>query len=174
MSGGTRHTDDMPRPVTARRVAVVLAAVLTACGLWASTAAFALRLNADDRTAQGADEVTARVRDGLQRAFSYDFERPLDGPAAAREVFTGSATTRYEELIRPVRDQGQDQRVRLATRVVRAGVTDLDGDRAELLVFLDQHATRADNGATSASGARLHVRAHRSGTRWLITGLRPE
>ncbi|MCX2729602.1 hypothetical protein OOZ19_05080 [Saccharopolyspora sp. NFXS83] len=178
MSGGTRsrreHPDDMPSPVTARRVAVVLAAVLTACGFWASTAALALRLNADDRTALGAGEVTAQVRDGLQRAFSYDFERPLDGAAAARQLFTGSATTRYEELISPVRDRGQDQRVRLATRVVRTGVTDLDGDRAELLVFLDQSATRADTGATSASGARLHVQARRSGPRWLVTDLRPE
>ncbi|WP_243788002.1 hypothetical protein [Saccharopolyspora gloriosae] len=174
----SRNGDDLPSPTTARRVIVVLAAVLVACGLWSSAAALALRLNAEvsDRAVvdlAGTEEVTTAVRDGLQRAFSYDFPRPQDGASAARELFTGPAVARYEELIRPVRDQGQAQRVRLVTRVVRSGVTALDGGRAELLVFLDQSATRADTGRTSASGARLVVRAQRSGPRWLITDLRP-
>lgn len=177
-NGSRRDGDDLPSPITFRRAAIALAVVLTACGLWSSTAVLALRWNADvaDRAVldvAATDEVTAQVGDGLRRAFSYDFERPLDGAAAARDLFTGSAIARYEELIRPVRDQGGHQRVRLATRVVRSGVTAMAGDRAELLVFLDQSATRTDTGRTSASGARLVVRAHRSGAQWLISDLRP-
>jgi len=60
----------------------------------------------------------------------------------------------------------------LTTKVVDSGVTTLQGDHAQLLVFLDQSATRGDNNQSSLAAAELTVTAQRQGDHWVITDLR--
>ena len=55
--------------------------------------------------------------------------------------------------------------------MVRAGVVSLTGDRARLLVFLDQTAQRAGAAATTAA-AQLSVTAHLVGGHWRISDLK--
>jgi Mce-associated membrane protein len=64
-----------------------------------------------------------------------------------------------------------EQKLTLTTHVVRAGVTSLKGDTAQLLVFLDQVTEREGKKPTSAA-AQLSVTAERRDGNWLITELK--
>ncbi len=62
----------------------------------------------------------------------------------------------------------------LTAKVSTAGVTELEGDHAELLVYVDQSSRRAGEDQANVSAAQLSVTARKSsaGT-WQVTGLRP-
>ena len=65
------------------------------------------------------------------------------------------------------------QKLSFVAKVNVAGVTDLRGDSARLLVFLDQRSTRASDGQSSVSAAQVEIGAHKRGSRWMITSLQP-
>ncbi|MPZ84528.1 MAG: hypothetical protein GEV28_30730 [Actinophytocola sp.] len=164
-----------------RRLVVVLVAVavlvaglggwflLRAGELSSSPAASNEALVNTGRTA----EVSAAVSSALNRIFSYSYDRTEVTEQAAAEVLRGAARDTYDKLFAQVRELAPAQKLVLTTRVVSAAVQVLDGDRATLLVFLDQSATRADQDASSAAAAQLSVVAERDGDRWVITGLEP-
>ncbi|MEU2603790.1 hypothetical protein [Streptomyces albus] len=114
--------------------------------------------------------VSGEVGDALARVFSYTPEGLDDTEQAARELLAGKAARQYQTLFARVRRQAREQKLTLATRVVETGVTRLRGDRAELLVFLDQTTTRADRKPTSAA-AQLSVTARREHGDWRIVAL---
>jgi Mce-associated membrane protein len=72
-----------------------------------------------------------------------------------------------------VRDKAPAQKLVLTTTVVSSAVQSLEGDRARVLAFLDQSATRADTGATNAAAAQLSVTVKREGGHWVITDMAP-
>lgn len=121
----------------------------------------------------GTAEVSAAVTSALNRIFSYSYDRTEVTEQAAAEVLRGDARETYDKLFAQVRELAPAQKLVLTTRVVSAAVQVLDGDRATLLVFLDQAATRADQDTSSAAAAQLSVTAERDGGRWVITGLEP-
>ena len=65
------------------------------------------------------------------------------------------------------------QKLVLAAKVVSAGVTILDGSRAQLLVFLDQSSTRVSDGANSTYAAQIRVTAVENGGSWQVSELVP-
>ncbi|HWM03494.1 MAG TPA: hypothetical protein VNP92_14270 [Actinophytocola sp.] len=167
-----------------RRLVVVLVAMavlLTALGGWFLWRAEELRsapgasnvaLVDTGRTA----EVSAAVTTALNQIFSYSYDRTEVTEQAATDVLRGAARDTYDKLFAQVRELAPAQKLILTTRVVSAAVQVLDGDRAKLLVFLDQSATRAGgpgDGAGNAAAAQLSVTAERDGDRWVITGLEP-
>jgi Mce-associated membrane protein len=175
---------DPPEPAgffRPRRVAVllgVLAALLVGAGTWALVAADDLRSStaaANDalvdtgRTA----EVSAAVSSALGQIFSYSYDKTELTEQAADAVLRGEARTTYDELFAQVRDQAPAQKLVLTTRVVYSAVQSLEGDRARLLVFLDQSATRVDTNTTNAAAAQLSVTAKREGGHWVITDMAP-
>src|SRR5439155_26746085 len=117
--------------------------------------------------------VSGQVKDDLQKVFSFSYDKLDETTQAARQVLTGSAIDQYDKLIETVRAQAPAQKLVLATRVTSAGVKSLDADHAELLVFLDQVATRVDTGKTSGSAAALTIKAERQSGTWKITELTP-
>ncbi len=160
-----------------RRAALVAsAAVLVLGGCGFLYAAHQLRSQAPARNHALTDtEATTRVAgdvgDALARIFSYT----PDGTAAARRsastVLDGRAARQYETLFARVRDDLAEQRVTLSTRAVRTGVIELDGDRARLLVFLDQTSHRDEGKATTAA-AQLTVTARLDDDRWRIVDIK--
>ncbi|MBE1531784.1 hypothetical protein [Actinomadura algeriensis] len=119
-----------------------------------------------------AAEVTGAVSRGLASVFSYRAGDVAATERAAAQVLRGAAMEQYRTLFGQVKQQAPEQRVTLVTRVVRAGVVSLTGDRASVLVFLDQTATRAGEPAGTPAAAQLVVSARRDQGRWTIHELR--
>jgi len=164
-----------------RRLAVVLgvaAVVLAGVGGWSLLAADDLRSSATVANSALVDtgrtaEVTAAVSSALNQIFSYSYDKTEVTEQAAATVLRGSARDTYDKLFAEVRDKAPGQKLVLTTRVVSSAVQSLEGDRARLLVFLDQSATRADTDTSSAAAAQLSVTAKREGGHWVITDMEP-
>ncbi|CAG7630927.1 hypothetical protein [Actinacidiphila bryophytorum] len=120
---------------------------------------------------EATSRLTGDVSDALSRIFAYTPDDTQTTAQAARDLLEGAAAQQYQTLFTQIRQQVADQRLTLSTRVVRAGVVSLTGDRARLLVFLDQTAQRAGDTATTAA-AQLSVSAHLVGGHWRISDLK--
>lgn len=120
---------------------------------------------------EATDRVAGEVGNALARVFSYTPDGTAAAERSARTVLGGRAARQYQDLFGQVRDDLAEQRVTLSTRAVRTGVIELDGDRARLLVFLDQTSRRGDDAATTAA-AQLTVTARLENDRWLIVDLK--
>ncbi|MEU6120359.1 hypothetical protein [Streptomyces sp. NPDC047123] len=119
-------------------------------------------------------EETTRVGGDVGNALAHIFSYTPDGldttESAARSVLAGRAERQYTELMGRVRKDLAARRVTLSTQAVRTGVIELDGDRARLLVFLDQISHRGK--ADTAAAAQLTVTAQREDDRWRIVDIR--
>jgi Mce-associated membrane protein len=156
----------------------VVALLLAAAGTWALVAAGNLRGSDAARNSALVDtgrtaEVSAAVSSALNQIFSYSYDKTDVTEKAAKAVLRGDALTTYDKLFAEVRAQAPAQKLVLTTRVVYSAVQSLDGDRAQLFVFLDQSATRIDTNTTSAAAAQLSITAKREGGHWVITAMAP-
>lgn len=160
-------------PRRAAAVAAIAALLLTGGGF--GYAAQQLKSPAAARnhalTDTGAtSRLTGDVSSTLGRIFAYTPEDTRSAEQAAHDSLEGAAAGQYRKLFAQIRDQVPSQRLTLSTRVVRAAVVSLTGDRARLLVFLDQTAQRAGAAPTTAA-AQLSVSAHLVGGHWKIDHL---
>jgi Mce-associated membrane protein len=177
----TDETDEKSALFTVRRVAIgllVLAVLVAGAGGWffyqerslrSAPSAANTALVDTGRTA----EVSAAVTTGLNRVFSYSYDKTVDTEQAASAILRGAARDAYDKLFADVRRLAPDQKLVLTTRVVSAAVQSIEGDTARVLVFLDQSATRADTGTANAAAAQLSVTAEKDGDRWVITNMEP-
>ncbi len=171
--------EDARKPGRRLPIALLAAAILlVATGIWLLVDAAGIRSSASARNRALVDTaatagVSASVTNSLNRVFTYSFDKTEVTEQAAAEVLRGKALDTYRQLFAQVRDLAPRQKLVLTTRVVSAAVQQLNGDQAQLLVFLDQSATRADNNSTSAAAAQLSVTAKREGGTWVIVDLVP-
>ncbi|ALG11078.1 hypothetical protein [Kibdelosporangium phytohabitans] len=149
-------------------VLVIVAAVLAGAGVFFLVKSSTAGPGVDTKA---MTEVNGQVKAGLEKIFSFSYDK-ID-PNVARDVLAGSAVGEYDKLIEQVRKDAPAQKLVLATRVTTTGVKSLDGDRAELLVFLDQVATRVDTGKSNGSAAALSVTAEKQNGAWRIVSLIP-
>ncbi|HEX6341129.1 hypothetical protein [Umezawaea sp.] len=157
----------------------VLAAVVVAsavASLWFGLAADRLRqspwatntaLVDASATRAVVDEVGAAVRS----VFSYDHGNTDATERSARQVLAGEAVEQYTALFGEVRQRAVEQQVVFTTAVRSIGVVELVGDRARLLVFVDQQTLRSADNEHSSRAGQLDVRAERLGGRWRITAI---
>ncbi|MFE2049655.1 hypothetical protein ACFXAS_14230 [Streptomyces sp. NPDC059459] len=115
--------------------------------------------------------VAGDVGNALARVFSYTPDGVEATERSARTVLGGRAARQYADLMERIRADLAEQRVTLSTQPVRTGVIELDGDRARLLVFLDQISHRGKDGTTSAA-AQLTVTARWEEDQWRIVDIR--
>jgi len=115
-------------------------------------------------------EVSDQIGKALGTVFSYRYDDPAKSEQAAKEVLTGPALGQYDQLFAQVRGLAAEQKLVVTSTPVVAGVKVLDGDRASLLVFLDQTGVRGD-GQRSTGAAQLSVSAERSEGKWRVTAL---
>ncbi|MEV7014314.1 hypothetical protein [Streptomyces sp. NPDC093991] len=165
-----------PGPRLRRAVAAGVAAALVLGGCAFLHAAHQLRSAESARNRALTDtEATSRVAGDVGNALARIFSYTPDGTAAAersaRTVLDGRAARQYATLFDRVRQDLAAQRVTLSTRAVRTGVVELDGDRARLLVFLDQTSRRGEDAATTAA-AQLTVTARLEDDRWRIVDIK--
>lgn len=117
--------------------------------------------------------VQSAVAQGLEQVLSYSYDDPSTTAAAAERVLSGRARQEYDTLFTALQKQAPGQKLVLTAKVTAAGVQELDGDRATLLVFVDQSSRRAKDEQANVSAAQLVVDARRTGSTWTITGLDP-
>ncbi|OWA07531.1 hypothetical protein B9W64_25650 [Streptomyces sp. CS159] len=179
---GPEATAGRPPNGRLRKAALAGAAVLVLGGCGFLYGAHQLRSQAPARNqaltdAGATTRVAGDVGNALARVFSYTPDGTGAAERSARTVLDGRAARQYETLFARVRDDLTDQRVTLSTRAVRTGVIELDGDRARLLVFLDQTSHRGkgtgedEAGATTAA-AQLTVTARLEDDRWRIVDIK--
>jgi Mce-associated membrane protein len=156
---------------------VAAAIVLTGLGVWFRLEATSLW--DDPATGNQAlvdpaatSKVVGDVNAALGQVFSYRYDNTAATEQAARQALAGNARNQYDDLFAQVKSQAPAQKLMLTTKVVDSGVTLLQGEHAQLLVFLDQRATRGDTDRSSVAAAELTVTAQRQGGRWVITDLR--
>ncbi|MEU9582759.1 hypothetical protein [Streptomyces werraensis] len=170
-----RESGRSPGPRLRRAVAAGAVAVLVLGGCGFLHAAHQLRSDGSARNRALTDtEATSRVAgdvgDALARIFSYTPDGTAAAERSARTALEGKAARQYATLFDRVRQDLTAQRVTLSTRAVRTGVVELDGDRARLLVFLDQTSRRGEDAATTAA-AQLTVTARLEDDRWRIVDI---
>lgn len=166
------------RSLAVRLVLIVLSAALVAVGV-----AFLVRTHQlNDQKANSnhalsdanrTSEVIGEVSTALNQVFSYDYRKPEVAQAAAKRWLTGSAPAQYTRLFDQLQKLAPGQKLTFVAKVSVAGVTDLEGSRARLLVFLDQESTRASDGQSSISAAQVRVGAVREGNVWRIDDIHP-
>ncbi|MFC0438657.1 hypothetical protein [Kutzneria buriramensis] len=159
------------------RYLVAAAIILTALGIWFRLEAVGLY---DDPATNNqalvdpaaTSKVVEDVDAALGRVFSYRYDNTAVTEQAAKQTLAGNALGQYNDLFAQVKQQAPSQKLLLTTKVVDSGVTMLQGEHAQLLVFLDQSATRGDNNQSTLAAAELTVTAQRQGDHWVITDLR--
>lgn len=114
-------------------------------------------------------QVTAAVSADVAGIYSYSYTDLAAAKRTAHQVLAGQAAAQYAQLA-PMLSGAVAEKLTVVTTVTAIGVRSLTGNSASLLVFLKQTTTRGGKRAGSAL-AQLQVTAHRSGGRWLITGI---
>lgn len=164
----------VPRKRRARLVFAAVAVVMAALAVWFALEARGTNAVLAHNTAlsdvSGTADVGKQVSSALGTLFSYRYDDPAKNEHAAKELLTGPALAEYGRLFGQVRKLAADQKLVVTSTAVASGVKQLDGDRAALLVFLDQTGTRGD-GQHSTGAAQLSVTAERVGGKWRITGM---
>ncbi|WP_409490817.1 hypothetical protein [Amycolatopsis sp. cmx-11-12] len=151
-------------------VAVVMAGLAGWFAIEARDATAVLTHNTALTDVATTAEVSDQVGKALGTVFSYRYDDPAKSEQAAKEVLTGQALGQYDQLFAQVRSLAVEQKLVVTSTPVVSGVKILDGDRASLLVFLDQTGVRGD-GQRSTGAAQLSVTAERSEGRWRVTAL---
>jgi Mce-associated membrane protein len=167
---------DRMRRLRGPLVVLLVAVLLVAAGGWFLAQSLYVR-HTGSATNQAVVDTTATnhvigdVSAGLNRIFSYSYTDTGATRHAAASVLTGRAAGQYATLFGQVQHNAAAQKLKLTSRVVTAGVTRLDGDHAQLLVFLDQSSTRGDSGTTSTAAAQLSITAQLVAGHWKIADI---
>ncbi|WP_086844406.1 hypothetical protein [Amycolatopsis kentuckyensis] len=168
-----------PDPVAGPRrrgwlVPAVVAVVMAGLAVWFTLEARGTQAVVAHNSAlsdvSGTAEAAKQVSAALGTVFSYRYDDPAKSEQAAKDVLTGPALAQYEQLFGQVRKLAAEQKLVVTSTAVTSGVKLLDGDRAALLVFLDQTGTRGD-GQRSTGAAQLSVTAERVAGKWRVTGM---
>ncbi len=173
--GRTRRS--VPTPVIAG-AAVVLAAVAVVCAVGNAQ----LRGSAPARNTALVDvgttaQVSQQVADDLTKIYSFDYTRLDQNEAAAKAVITPAFDAQFEALFQQVRTLAPQQKAVVTATVNTSAVRSVTGDTAQVLVFLDQQATRAADGGRAqqlAAAGRLTVTAQQVDGTWKVANVVPQ
>ncbi|MGQ0576139.1 MAG: hypothetical protein ACT4RN_18340 [Pseudonocardia sp.] len=92
-------------------------------------------------------DVVNQLGAALETVYSYDFTQLDANERAAREVITPEFAVKFEQLFTQVRELAPQQQAVVSAAVTASAVQSIEGERAVLVAFLDQQATRANAGA---------------------------
>ncbi|SFT59070.1 Mce-associated membrane protein [Actinopolyspora lacussalsi subsp. righensis] len=116
-------------------------------------------------------EVKGQVGKAVEKIFSFDYSNMDKTEQAAGNVLVGDSVEQYDKMFRTVREQAPEQKMVLTTTVADSGVTMLRDGRAEVLLFVNQNATRTESGEGGVYPAQLNVIAVKRGDQWKISSM---
>ncbi|MCE0762561.1 hypothetical protein LWC35_06500 [Pseudonocardia kujensis] len=169
----------LPAPPRTKRGTTILAgvtvvalalAVLAGVSWWSMNHTPAARNTALVDVA-ATTQVSQQLGDAVKTVYSYDYTRLDQNEAAARQVITPEFGQQFDQLFGEVRKLAPQQQAVVTATISQAAVESITGDRAVLMVFLDQQATRAANdqaGQQVAAAGRLTVTGQRVDGTWKI------
>jgi Mce-associated membrane protein len=182
--GRRRRPADAPARPRRRVPLPALAAalvVLTAAAVFLGIANAQLRGTPSAQNAALVDvgataQVTQQLGEALRTVYSFDFARLDQNEAAARTVITPPFQAQFDQLFGQVRKLAPQQQAVVTATVASSAVREIDGDRAVLVVFLDQQATRAqgDQPRQLAAAGRLTVTGQLVDSTWKIADVRAQ
>jgi Mce-associated membrane protein len=168
------------RAATRRLVAFAVAAVLSVAvavlvgvGAWTTMHSGARSNEAFTDTGETA-AVVGQVANAITTVYSYDYRDLGATDNAARSVVTGRFVDEFERVFGPVKQLAPQQQAVLHTTVPAAGVTLMQGNRATLLMMVNQTGTRGPGQQPTGAAARLVVDAQKVDGRWKIAWVSPE
>ncbi|WP_367134807.1 hypothetical protein [Saccharothrix sp. HUAS TT1] len=150
---------------------VVLAGLLLGLGLWFQGRADDVDYNQALVDSAGTTEVAGQAREAVEKAFSYNFADVAATEEAADELLVGKAKCQYDAIFGPVRTLAPEQKLVVTVKAVSSGVTSLDGDRATVLLFLDQVTTRTTDNQSGGGIAMMRASAQRVNGRWKVDNM---
>ncbi|EHR48975.1 hypothetical protein SacmaDRAFT_0679 [Saccharomonospora marina XMU15] len=165
-----------------RRFGYAAVAVLLVIGLVFSGLAVLFKFrhsevaSATDNTALVDVATTAQVKQAMSEAaeslFSVDFNDVGKTQRAADRLLVNDEVKRkYDALMGQVREIAPKQKMVVTVKATRSAVVQLDGDRAKVMVYIDQTATRTDTNQTSAGGAAMWLTAERRDGEWKVVNM---
>jgi Mce-associated membrane protein len=119
-------------------------------------------------------ELVGQVTNAMTTVYSYDYTTLSANEAAANGVITGKFATEFPRVFAPVKQLAPQEQAVLKSTVPAAGVIMLQGDRARLLMMVDQTGTRGAAKEPTGATARLVVDAQKVDGRWKIAEVTPE
>jgi Mce-associated membrane protein len=168
--GPSRHPLLLPAGLGA--LAVVLGGLAVWFGLEASSATSGVNTSNTALTDPVATrQVTQQLTSAVNKIFSYNYADTAKTSQAAATLLTGKARQQYDTLFKLVRQDAPKEKLVLTTTVTNSGVEFLDGSRARLLIFADQHDTAGTAHKTTDAGAMFAVNAVNQGGRWKISSI---
>jgi Mce-associated membrane protein len=154
-------------------VLLVAASVVVGVGAFAARSSGPLSNQAFVNTAATA-ELVGQVTNAMTTVYSYDYNTLPANEAAAKGVITGKFATEFPRVFEPVKQLAPQEQAVLKSTVPAAGVILLQGDRARLLMMVDQTGTRGTAKEPTGATARLVVDAEKVDGRWKIAEVTPE
>jgi Mce-associated membrane protein len=178
--GALRGRVRLPAPPSTRRGTAILAgvtvvlvalAVLAGVSWWTMNHTQAAQNTALVDVAE-TTQVSQQLGDAVRTVYSYDFTRLDQNEAAARAVITPEFGQQFDQLFGEVRNLAPQQQAVVTATISQSAVEEITGDRAVMVVFLDQQATRAagDQQQVAAAG-RLTVTGQYVDGAWKIAGV---
>jgi Mce-associated membrane protein len=119
-------------------------------------------------------QVAGQLSDALETVYSYDFARLDQNEQAAKQVITPAFATEFAQLFAQVRELAPQQKAVVSATVTHSAVKSIEGDRAVLVAFMDQRATRVAEGEEAeqlVTAGRVTVTGERVDGRWKIAAV---
>ncbi|HTF53012.1 MAG TPA: hypothetical protein VK735_36665 [Pseudonocardia sp.] len=154
-------------------VLLVCASVVLAVGAITARTSGPLANKAFLDTGQTA-ELVGQMTGAMTTVYSYDYSTLPANEAAAKGLVTGKFADEFARVFEPVKQLAPQEQAVLKSTVPAAGVILLQGDRARLLMMVDQTGTRGAAKEPTGATARLLVDAQKVDGRWKIAGVTPE
>jgi len=154
-------------------VLLVCASVVLAVGAFTARTSGPLANKAFLDTGQTA-ELVGQMTSAMTTVYSYNYTTLPANEAAAKGLVTGKFADEFARVFEPVKQLAPQEQAVLKSTVPAAGVILLQGDRARLLMMVDQTGTRGTAKEPTGATARLVVDAQKVDGRWKIAGVTPE
>ncbi|MFD2422256.1 hypothetical protein [Amycolatopsis pigmentata] len=117
-------------------------------------------------------EVKQAATGAVETLFSYDFTNVGKTQDAAKDLLLNDdVRNKYTSLMGEVQRLAPQQKIVVTVKASRSAVLMLDDDRARVMVFVDQTATRTDQNQTSSGSAQLWLQMQNTGGKWKVTDL---
>ncbi|RCW46786.1 Mce-associated membrane protein [Halopolyspora algeriensis] len=179
-AGASRTGRRLSRPATLLvPLMLVLTVAFAGLAVWFQTGSY-YSLRSGGATTNRAlvdhaatSEAKGQISTAVEKLFSYNYADTAKTEKAAKNLLVDGAVKKYDKLFATVRKEAPKQKLVVSTTVQAAGVTRLQENRAEVLVFVNQRATRNDNGQSNVGPAQLSVLAEKHGDQWKISRLTP-
>jgi Mce-associated membrane protein len=117
-------------------------------------------------------QVNQAATSAAETLFSYDYNNIAKTQNAAKNLLLNNdVQAKYNSLMGEVQRLAPQQKIVVTVKASRSAVIMLDGDRARVMVFVDQTATRTDQNQTSSGSAQLWLNMQYTGGQWKVFDL---